>query len=310
MPETLHTCPTCQTPNFTQRGLKSHRCKGTKRNPPAAIVTKAEFAEILDKSLNLPAQPDPAWNNARLYYRAVKSTGRQFLVAQICLGWELHDRKQELGFVGAHLIGNNQHGRAAQLGQPSKTWQEWIHTEFNSDLARQTADRLIMVYLGFCEKCPKKLRVTFQSGTRRTLITALSQPPASLTAKDRQTIETAIAKCSDGETQRSLLEELNLVKVHKPLPGGDTSAHKKERPSKEELMGQLAFRFFQPIAEQLHTFRASSDRDAFLATLDIVSSDENGISLTTLETDLEAALAAVSAAKKAKLKTARGTVIS
>ena len=28
MSETLHTCPTCQTPNFTAKGLKAHRCKG------------------------------------------------------------------------------------------------------------------------------------------------------------------------------------------------------------------------------------------------------------------------------------------
>jgi hypothetical protein len=28
MPETLHTCPTCQTPNFTAKGLRAHRCKG------------------------------------------------------------------------------------------------------------------------------------------------------------------------------------------------------------------------------------------------------------------------------------------
>jgi len=29
--ESLVTCPTCQTPNFTPRGLKAHRCKGVKR---------------------------------------------------------------------------------------------------------------------------------------------------------------------------------------------------------------------------------------------------------------------------------------
>jgi hypothetical protein len=284
-------------------------------NPPAKVVSKAGFSKILAESVNRSSSqlstlnpqplPDPAWDNARLYFRAVKTTGRQFIVAQICLGWELHNRKTALGFTH----GNNQHSKDAQLGHPRKTWQEWLHSEIDPDLTRQTADRLIMVYQGFCEKCPKRLRVTFQGGSRRSLITALSKPPATLAAKDRQIIEAAIAKASDGETQRSLLEELSLVKAHKPLTGGDTSAHRKDKPSDAELMGQLAFKFFLPIAEGLHSLRTSPDSAAFLHTIPITSSEADEISLTTLENDLEAALHDVRAAKKARLKPAAGKVI-
>jgi hypothetical protein len=275
--------------------------KPSKSTKPA----KSEFTEILDSSVNLPAKPDPGWDNARLYYRAVKTTGRQFLVSQICLGWELSNKKKELGFVGA-----GRRPEIAQLGQLSKTWQEYLNSEIDPDLTRQTADRLIQVYDGFCEKCPKKLRVAFQSGGKRSLITTLSKPPGNLTAKDRQTIETAIAKASDGETQRSLLEELNLVKVHKSLPGGDTSKHKKEKPSDEELMGQLAFKFCEPVAKALQTFRIDGERDAFLAALPLHSSEPDAITLTTLETDFEAALQSVRAIKNNKLKFAKGTVIA
>jgi hypothetical protein len=276
------------------------------RNALKKLTSQAGLTEVLDASVNIPVKPDPTWDNARLYFRAVKTTGRQFLVSQICLGWELHNRKQALGFVH----GNNQHARTGQLGQSSKTWEQYLKDELGDDLPRRTADRLILVYQGFCEKCPKKIRVMFEGTGKRSLITALSKPPSTITAKDRATIETAIAKASDGETQRSLLEELSLVKVHKALTGGDTSAHKKHKPTDAELMGQLAFKFFKPIAEQLQTFRASSDRDAYLATLDITTSDEGGISLTTLEVDLEAALETVRAAKNAKMKTAPGKVIS
>jgi len=275
-------------------------------NPPAKVISKAEFAEILKKSVNLPAKPDPAWDNARLYFRAVKTTGRQFIIAQICLGWELHHKKQELGFVH----GNNQHGRTGQLGQSSRTWEQWLEHELGQDLPRRTADRLIGVYLGFCEKCPKKLRVTFESGSKRSLITTLSKPPGSLTDKERAVIETAIAKCSDGETQRSLLEELNLVKAHKPLTGGDTSAHRKDKPSDAELMGQLAFRFFQPLADTLHSMRSTPDREAYLHTIPLVSSEDSDISLASLERDLEATLRDVQAAKKARMKPTSGKVIS
>lgn len=262
--------------------------------------------EILDDTVNIPTKPDPTWDNARLYFRAVKTTGRQFIVSQICLGWELHNKKQALGFVH----GNNQHGRTGQLGQSSKTWEQYLTTELGQDLPRRTADRLIQVYLGFCEKVPKKLRITFETGSKRSLITTLSKPPTALSEKDRKTIETAIAKCSDGETQRSLLEELALVKVHVPLTGGDTSDSKKAKLTDAELMGQLAFKFFKPIAESLHGFRANPEREAYLLTIPMTSSEDGEISLTMLENDLEASLREVRTAKKNRMKPANGSVIS
>lgn len=271
---------------------------------PAKVVTKAEFAEILDKSVNLPAKPDPAWDKARFYYRAVKTTGRQFIISQICLGWELSNRKKALGFTH----GNNQHGKDAQLGHPRRTWQEYLHAEIDPDLTRQTADRFIHVFEGFREKAPKKLISDFSANARQSLITTLSKPPGSLTAKDRKAIELGIAKCSDGETQRSLLEELNLVKCHKPLTGGDTSGSRK--PTDTELMGQLAFKFFQPLAEGLHSMRSTPDSEAYLHTIPLTSAEEDDISLASLERDLEAALHDVRAAKKARMKPAAGKVIS
>lgn len=267
---------------------------------------KAGFAEILDKSANIPTKPDPAWDNARLYFRAVKTTGRQFIVAQICLGWELHNRKSALGFT--HGGDRRSSGQVGHL--IGKTWEEYLHAEIDPDLPRRTADRFIEVYQGFCEKCPKKIRVAFEGTGKRSLITTLSKPPASLTEKDRKTVEAAIAKCSDGETQRSLLEALRLVKVHVPLTGGDTSGHKKDKPSDAELMGQLAFKFFQPLADTLHGLRTDPDREAYLHTIPITSSEPDEISLTALEHDLEAALADIRAAKKARMKPANGKVIS
>lgn len=281
--------------------LKPMEAKLRKFSGPMETLA-AQAVEVMPKTKH-----DPAWDNARLYYRAVRTTGRQFLVSQICLGWELADKKKALGFTGS--------GRRPESGHVStltqKTWEEYLHAEIDPNLNRRTADRLISVFEGFCEKVPKKLRASFTTTTsKRSLLTTLSKPPGSLTAKERATIETAITKCSDGETQRSLLEELSLVKVHVPLKGGDTSDSKKDRPSDEELMGQLAFNFFKPIAEGLQSLRTDKDGDAFLATLDLYSSDEDTISLTTMERDLEAALDKVRAVKNAKMKSAKGTVVT
>jgi hypothetical protein len=133
--------------------------------------------------------------------------------------------------------------------------------------------------------------------------------PTGMTDDDRAALAKAVDKLVDGDTQRDLLAELKIVKTHVALTGGDTSGKKKEKPSDEELMGQLALRFFNPVAEALQSFRIDKDRDAYLATLALHSSDEDAITLTTLETDLEAALETVRSVKKAKLKSARGYVV-
>ena len=265
-----------------------------------------ELGLVVPANVKVITKPDPAWDNARLYFRLVRVKGQEFIASQIMLGWELSNCKKALGFVN----GNNQHGRVGELRQPSKTWEQYLHDEIDANLPRRTADDIINTFLGFCEKCPKKLRINFESGKKQPLISIFSEPPSSLTEKDRKTIETAITKASDGETQRSLLEALRLVKVHVALTGGDTSGSKKDKPSDAELMGQLAFKFVKLITKELQTFRGDKDRDAYLATLDIISSDEDAISLTTLEANLEAALNTVRAAKNAKLKQAKGKVIS
>ena len=304
--ELLVTCPGCNIPNFTKSGLKSHKCKGPKL--PIEIladkVTKSRAAAVTVEVLPAKPKHDPAWDNARLYYRAFKATVRENRVAQICLGWELSNKKKELGFTGAGRRPGNAH-----VGNSTKTWQEFLHENIDPTLPRQSADRFIDIFEGFRAKVPKKLLANFTATNKRSLLTTLSKPPATLTAKERETIELAISKCSDGETQRSLLEELNLVKVHKSLTGGDTSGSKKKKLTDAELMGQLAFKFFEPIAKDLQAFRTDKDRDAFLATLDLHSSDPESITLTTLEADLEAALETVRSVKKAKLKTTKGSVV-
>lgn len=298
----LETAQTHEARAKTQRPAVRQMLRNALKKFPG---TTTELGLVVPANVKVITKPDPAWDNARLYFRAVKTTGRQLIISQICLGWELSNRKKALGFVN----GNNQHGRVGELRQPSKTWEQYLHDEIDPNLPRRTADDIINTFLGFCEKCPKKLRIAFETGGKRSLITTLSKPPASLTYKERKTVEDAITKASDGETQRSLLEALRLVKVHVSLTGGDTSGSKKPKPSDAELMGQLAFKFFQPIAKELQTFRGDKDRDAYLATLDIISSDEDAISLTTLEADLEAALDTVRAAKNAKLKAAKGKVV-
>jgi hypothetical protein len=87
MTETLHTCPTCQTPNFTARGLKAHKCKGgTRLNhetgvveivQPLEIVTESQvstaelsaLATAIDQSIDLVTSHEDAFEEATLEHR-------------------------------------------------------------------------------------------------------------------------------------------------------------------------------------------------------------------------------------------------
>lgn len=54
MSETLVTCPVCQIPNFTEAGLKAHRCKG----PLAGAVVRLSKPAAIDGKAELVTDPD------------------------------------------------------------------------------------------------------------------------------------------------------------------------------------------------------------------------------------------------------------
>ncbi|GAA5482086.1 hypothetical protein [Haloferula sargassicola] len=291
MSETLLTCSGCGTSNFTARGLKAHRCKGTANQSASANL-----------------QSTISWDSARLYLTAVRETGRRFLAAQICLGWELSDIKQKLGFTGS--------GRRPESGHGDhfKSWPEWVASEL--DVSRETADRFIRVYEGFQAKLSKKLLHGVQVASDNaessdlpstihdlpSLLQTLCKPPETLSTKDRKAVEKAIATAADGDTQKALLEELRLVKVHVPTKGG--KVEKKKETTEDEKAGQLAFIFFDQWHQALSQRHVNRDYQALLHTLPPISSTEDELSLTTLERELEDALEDVRSAKAKKLQPA------
>jgi len=130
----------------------------------------------------------------------------------------------------------------------------------------------------------------------------------TLTTEDRETLAQATDKLVDGDSQKDLIAELKIAKAHVPLTGGDTSAHQKK--AEPPTLQQMAFVFLTPLADGLHDLRTNPEREAFLHAIPLVSSTADEISLTGLENDLESNLAAVRAAKKARLKPTTGTVIA
>lgn len=246
----------------------------------------------------------PSWDQARNILAGIQQALRISIAGQVLLGLELKNLKKDLGFTH----GNNQHtARTAQVGQ-SSTWADWVKAELG--LSKTTADRMIDMFDAAKARIKKLGHTGDLPGGTKKLALLCDSRLSTMTDEDRESLHKVIERITDGETQKSLLEDLRLIKRHVSLTGGDTSAHKKDKPSEAEMMAQLSFKFFCPIAEALQAFRRNADREAFLHTIALHSPDEDTISLTTLERDLEAALLDVRNARKARMKPTTGTVIS
>ena len=297
MTENLITCPICQTTGFTSRGLRAHKCKGVKRDPVSSIseTPKHRNTETLAGDVSVA---DP-WDRPRRILDGIKLCLRMSLAGQVLLGHELATMKKDMGFAGA---GRRKEFR--QIGE-IKSWAELVQK--NLGLSERTADRMIECFEAAKVRL-KKLGAlkNLPSGSKKLELLFTSRPD-SMTDDDRDALARCVDKLVDGDSQTDLLKELKIIKFHVPLTGGDTSKHKKV--TGEQMMQQLAFNFFSPIAQGLQRLRVDNDREAFLHALDVQSSDEDAITLTTLERDLEAALNDVRTARKARMKVATGKVI-
>ena len=225
----------------------------------------------------------PSWDRARAILGGITTALRLSIAGQVMLGFELLELKKHLGFLGS---GSNR--REKPQVADSKSWAEWVKSELT--ISVDSADRMIGMWKAVQPKL-KKL------GGSPMLIGILETPPADLTAIQRQTLEAAVAKVTDGESQKTLLEELRLVKRHDTSGiGGDTSKHRK--PTDDEAIGQLAFAFFSGVADALQAACTHPDRQALYIAL----AQEHPAQLLAMEQSLESALHDVRAAKATRVK--------
>lgn len=237
-----------------------------------ALATRQPEAEVVP----------PSWDRARSILSGIKLTIRLSLAGQVMLGAELQELKKSLGFVGS---GGNR--RSSPQVADFNSWADLVKAEL--EISVDTADRMIESW----EAAKLKLK---KLGGAPALIGILECPPADLNAVQRQTLEAAVAKVTDGETQKALLEELRLVKRHDTSGiGGDTSQHRK--PTEDEALGQLAFAFFTPVADALQAACTHPDRQALYIAL----AHEHPAQLLAMEQSLESALHDVRAAKATRI---------
>jgi hypothetical protein len=257
----------------------------------------------MNSSTTTLANSQDPWSRPRLLLGQITTALRLSLAGQVLLGQELSNLKKDLGYQGA---GGDRRSNGHSVHLIS--WPTLIQE--NLGISYKTADRMIDCYEAAKTRLKKLTATATLPNGSAHLETLFTTRPGELTEAQCQELAKCVDKLVDGSSQTELLQELKITKFHVSLEGGDTSAHNKQRPSEEEMMAQLSFRFFHPVAEALQAFRRNSDRDAFLHTLALHSGDAEEITLTTLETDLTATLAAVTAAKKARMKPTTGKVIS
>ena len=286
MPETLHTCPTCETPNFTARGLKAHHCKG-KQSPPEIEVTTS--------------QPrDPSWDAAREAADQIRTAGRLFLRGQVRLGMILAGLKQTYG-----ITNGKRPSTSPDSGKVTLTWPELVQQE--TGYSRQSADVFIRLFDATKAKLKASKKLALPAPAKKdALILFQSENPLILTPEQWDQVDQVISTLTDGQTQTSLMQELGILPKPKPMPKGG----KGGKPHDEQTAGQLAFHFFDGLGGALINTRTSPDYLMLLHALPIESSEDAPLSLATLEREARALVADIESIKSLTAKTAKGKTIS
>lgn len=225
----------------------------------------------------------PDWSRARALAEGIKHHFRLSLAGQILLGHELQTLKVELGFAGRG--GDRSKAHNAPLLSLNRTWDQWTKAELG--IGHDSANRLIETY----EAAKSKLK---KLGGQPKLLALLDTKPGGLTDESRSILSSMVDKLEWGDSQKALLEEFRLVKRHEATTGGDTSAHRKDKPAAAQ---QLAFAFFRPVEQTVgklqravESLRLAPDYQRLLHVLPLVSSEPGQPSLTSLEAEIESAI--------------------
>lgn len=224
------------------------------------------------------------WSDAREMLDKVKLHGRLFLLGQVLLGWKLQNLKKTLGFQA----GGDRKSKC-QLGTLNGTWEQHLESELG--ISKRTAYRFEESFEGARAKM-KRL-----GGFSRAL-TLLNQDPTKLDEEAAKTVEGLVAKITDGETQRGLLEELKLVKQP---PKGNGGHNPRKEPKEEETEQQLAFAFVTHPMQVLAEMRLDKDFAHTLHVLPLHGNEEtNQPGLLDMKSQLEATLFEVNQVLEAK----------
>ena len=243
---------------------------------------------------------DPRWDQAREISDQLRLCGRLFLRGQVKLGMVLSTLKKECGIrPGKGISTSPDSGKVLP-------WAEQVKQQ--TGYSRQSCDEFIRLYEATKSKLKNAKKINLPVQVKKDAI-VLFQSENPLTLSDAQwgLVDEVIGTLTTGETQASLLEELGVIAKPKAMPKGGKNNDQKD--DDDQTVGQLAFHFFEAMAAPLINARTSPSYKKFLYALPLHSTNEDEISLSTMEAEARAFLADIEEAKSASLKPTRGRAI-
>lgn len=274
---TLVSCPKCGTSNFTPRGLKSHRCDGTNRNPknlPAAPGgAPSRKSEPTSLTVVAPGKFDDATLGVQLTEQYEKATGG--MKAIFVFGAMMLQIREVVS-----TCGNNSSRGPQTKGDGLKGWL----TEFAPTVHLSTAYRFMTLAEG--------LREEFRLGSKCDMVRLLTAPADDL-KKGEATTRKKIEAFVEGKSQRQLMFEFGYAEAKEKGGKKNKNSDKPLTPEEEEEAARLeAITFYNILHRDLSSMKNNELKK--LPYVPVLSEDlVVEIDLHHLETALAACLQAV-----------------
>ncbi len=211
--EQLVTCPGCGIPNFTKRGLKAHRCKGSNR-PESPSMKKQKAKSVAVEVVSDKKQSDLALRqhmaNALAFHQLSKNCAQYAVLYAARSGAELIQAKEACG-----------HGQ----------FMKWVNKHLPS-IGHQCANR----YMSLAEGLQAKIKTLPNYASVRNLNLLDLPDPRDLKSVEHSKVARAVQKISDGKTVTQLYLDLGIVKPRKTKSSVGTE---KVRQATAALAGQV-----------------------------------------------------------------------
>lgn len=202
---------------------------------------------------------DPQWDHVRQSLVIVRNAGRSYLYLQAWFGWVLALKKKEHQSQGGGRGGDRK--STNRPTGPLIPWAEKVATELG--VPCRTADRFITLHEGFKAKL-KRVAAKAPKESKPALALALFETanPLSLAPEKLEQLQEIAASLCEGESQASLMQELNLIPTPKVI--------KSAAPGKkdQEPAEQLAFKFWSSHASAICDARAQGEKALYLLPLE------------------------------------------
>jgi hypothetical protein len=218
--ETLHTCPTCNTPGFTERGLKAHRCKGINRTLSAAPGGSESKSDMILAPGKSPKAPRLAKGNDT---EVAQELGRLVRDAQ--------DGTRRILICGLFIetiVANLKHG---QLGPWLDAHETEIGCSRRSIFAWRELSSEVMKQVGV----EKVQLLHFSKPLHETLALPVSEVP-----EDAREVREKIDELIAGKSVRQLMFQFREGEVFEDKlirtgRGGDRTANRGPRRTNDEI---------------------------------------------------------------------------